>query len=416
VPPASYADRVATEGSPAVDAADLDRARRAVSIAFVGAGFAFASWASRIPQVRDGLALSPGELGGLLLALAVGSLSALPFAGLVVGRFGEARTVAAMAVLSSVGMALAALGVPYGWEPVAVGLVLMGFGFGMWDVAMNVEGALVEQRLGRLIMSRLHAGFSIGTVAGSCVGAAMIALGVGVTPHLAATAVVLIAVIPLSASRGFLAHDQPARTVEASTSLPVERRSAFAAWTERRTLLLGVFVLCTAFVEGTGNDWLAVATIDGYGTSAAVGTVTFAIFLAAMTAGRWFGPAPIDRYGRVVVLRVGAAVAAIGLLLVTYSGSIAAAMVGAAIWGLGTSLGFPTGMSAAADDPRHAAARVSVVSSIGYVAFLAGPPLLGVIGDSVGTLHSLSTALALLALAALVAGAAEPLAPRDRGA
>ncbi|MDQ8046300.1 MAG: MFS transporter, partial [Patulibacter sp.] len=192
---------------------------------------------------------------------------------------------------------------------------------------------------------------------------------------------------------------------------PMPRRHAFAAWAEPRTVILGVFVLCMAFAEGTGNDWLAVATIDGYDASAAIGTVTFAVFLSAMTAGRWFGPAAIDRYGRVPVLRVGAAVAALGLLLVTYGSAVPVAMVGAAIWGLGTSMGFPTGMSAAADDPSHAAARVSVVSSIGYVAFLAGPPLLGVIGDHVGTLHSLATAIALLVLAAAISPVARPLEP-----
>ena len=102
------------------------------------------------------------------------------------------------------------------------------------------------------------------------------------------------------------------------------RRRALAAWTDPRTLLIGLFVLCMAFTEGTGNDWLSLGVIDGYHTPAAVGTLTFALFLAAMTAGRWFGPRLIDRYGRVRVLRVCSATALTGLLMIVFGGVLLA--------------------------------------------------------------------------------------------
>ena len=111
-----------------------------------------------------------------------------------------------------------------------------------------------------------------------------------------------------------------------------------------------------------------------------------------MTLGRWFGPALLDRYGRVPMMRVLGVAALVGLVLVVFGGSLPVAMAGAALWGLGAALGFPVGMSAAADDPRHAAGRVSVVSSIGYLAFLAGPPLIGFLGHEVGTLRALTAA------------------------
>ena len=129
-----------------------------------------------------------------------------------------------------------------------------------------------------------------------------------------------------------------------------------------------------AFSEGVGNDWLAVAVIDGYGAAPVIGPLTFAVFLAAMTAGRWFGPTLIDRRGRVFAVRTSAVVALVGLLLVVFGTVLPVAMVGAVLWGAGTALGFPVGMSAAADDPAMAAARVSVAASIAYTAFLAGPP------------------------------------------
>src|SRR5205823_8881394 len=130
----------------------------------------------------------------------------------------------------------------------------------------------------------------------------------------------------------------------------------------------------------------------GYHTAAALGTLTFAVFLAAMTAGRWFGPAFIDRYGRVRVLRAGTATALAGLLLIEAGGLLPVALAGAALMGLGTSLGFPVGISAAADDPRYAPGRVSTTASIGYLAFLAGPPAVGFLADHLALLRGLSIA------------------------
>jgi fucose permease len=382
------------------------KAMYAVYTVFILNGFAFASWASRIPQVRDGLHLNPQKLGLMLLSIAIGSLISMPLAGLVISRIGAARTVSAMSVIAATGLAIAAIGYRHGVAPVVPGLFLLGLGSGTWDVAMNVEGAEVERRLGHSIMSRFHAGFSVGTVAGALLGSAMIALGVSVTVHLLAVAV-LIALSATPAARGFLpvAHHEEHHAGE-------ERRSPLKAWTEPRTLLIGVFVFTMAFTEGTGVDWLGVAVIDGYHVDPALGSLTFAVFLAAMTLGRWFGPALLDRHGRVPVIRVTGVTAVLGLILVVYAGSLAGAMAGAALWGVGVSLGFPVGMSAAADDPRHAAGRVSVVSSIGYLAFLAGPPFVGFLGHQVGTLRSLTAAAALVSLGVLLSGVLRPRTAR----
>ena len=377
---------------------------RAVYLVFIGAGLGFASWASRIPQVREDLGLTPASLGLVLLAIAAGSLIALPSGGLIVHRLGAARTVLAMSVLFALGMATAAVGVLIGVAPVVVGLLLLGFGNGVWDVAMNVEGAAVEQRLGRSIMSRFHAGFSIGTVIGALIGVGMNALHVPVTAHLLLIAAVIALAMPLS-TRGFLpagdVHDEGGES----------KAHPLAAWTEPRTLLIGLFVLTMAFAEGTANDWLGIATIDGYGADAALGSLALGLFLAAMTIGRWFGPQVLDRYGRVLVLRASAALAIIGLVVVVFGPNLVTAFIGTVLWGLGTALGFPVGMSAAADDPRYSAGRVSVVATIGYVAFLAGPPLIGLLGEQGGVLRALSVTAGLLAVGFLVAGATRPEEP-----
>jgi MFS family permease len=389
-----------------VDAPSADEVRagvRATYVAFTGSGFAFASWASRIPQVRDHLHLSPARLGLVLFAIAVGSLVALPLSGPLVHRLGSARTVAVLSGVVAVGEATVALGYLAGLVPVVVGLAAMGFGNGAWDVAMNVQGALVERHLGRSIMARFHAGYSVGTVAGALVGAAMVALHVPVTAHLLAVAVLVGVAVPWS-TRGFV-HDEAGLEQHDEGG---DRRSALAAWREPRTLLIGLFVLAFAFAEGTGNDWVSVATIDGYGAPAAVGTLAFAAFLAAMTLGRWFGPALLDRHGRVAVVRVLAALGIAGTLLFVFAPVVPLAFVGAVLWGVGVSLGFPVGMSAGADEPRYAAGRVSVVATIGYCAFLAGPPSIGFLGDHITVLRALTAVAVLLAVAAVLTPAVRP--------
>ena len=380
----------------------LARAVRAVYVSFMGAGLAMASWAARIPQVRNHLHMTPGQLGVVLLCIAIGSLVSLPLSGLIVARFGEARTVAAMALLECFGLVVAALGYLVGVVPVCIGLVLFGLGTGSWDVAMNVQGAAVERELGRSIMARFHAGWSIGTVVGAAIGAGMVALHVPVTAHLLGCAVVVAAVVPFYALRGYLPH-----VTEPETE--AQRPSVWQAWREPRTLLIGVFVLCMAFSEGTGNDWIGVVMIDAYHTADAIGSLGLAIFLAAMTTGRWFGPALLDRFGRVPVLRSCAVVALAGVLLVVFAHNVVLAFVGVIAWGVGTSLGFPTGISAAADEPGRAAARVSVASSVAYLAFLGGPPLVGFVADHVGVLHALTVVSVLVLIAVVLTGATAPL-------
>ena len=203
----------------------------------------------------------------------------------------------------------------------------------------------------------------------------------------------------------------PVPAPPAEPAQKTSRRGVLAAWTERRTLMIGLFVLCVSVIEGIGNDWISLGVIQGYHAPAAVGTATFAAFLAAMTAGRWFGPRLIDRYGRVAVLRSAAAVALAGLLLLGLAGYLPAAFLGAVLMGLGTALGFPVGLSAAADDPARAAGRVSAASSLGYGAFLAGPPVIGLIADHAGVLHALACAGVLLVAALFLSRATAPIRP-----
>jgi len=389
-------------------------ATRATYLVFIGSGVALASWASRIPQVRTHFHLDPSELGFVLLAIAAGSVVSLPLSGPVIARFESRRTVSAMAVLLSLGLAMVAAGYLISLAVVVVGLFVLGLANGAWDVAMNVHGAAVERELGRSILPRFHAGWSLGSVVGALVGVVMVVMGVPVTAHLAVVAVLVAITMPL-ATRRFIPSNGATASAEEDTARAGDgtegRRRTFAAWREPRTLAVGVFVLAFAFAEGTGNDWISVASIGGYHVAAAVGTVLFATFLAAMTVGRWFAPTLLDRYGRVPVVRCLAITAITGVALFVFGPAAPVAFVGVLLWGAGTSVGFPLGMSAGADDPRMAASRVSVIASIGYCAFLGGPPLIGFLGDHVTVLHAMIAVAALLAVATMLAPAVRKPSP-----
>ena len=406
---------------------DVTAAVRATGVAFVATGLTISTWASRIPDVRDRLVLSPGGLGLLLLVISAGSVTTLVVSGGVITRLGPRRTLAGAGLVFGGGLALAGVGVAVGTPLVVAGLLVLGLGFGGCNVAINVHGADVEHRRGRSIMPRFHAGFSLGTVCGALLGAAMVALGVPVAIHLAAVAALVATAFPYL-SRRFLhgpatagagpvvvepagadAAGPPAATSPGPTAGPSTRPGALHRWTEPRTLLIGACVLAFTFAEGAGNDWVGVALVDGHETSTAVATLGLAAFLAAMTAVRWFVTPALDRFGRVAVVRVLGGVSLVGVALFVLAPSTPLAFVGALLWGAGVSAGFPVGISAAADDPSAAAGRVSVVSSIGYVAFLTGPPLIGFLGARVGTLHALVAVAAALLTAVAVAGALAPL-------
>ena len=387
----------------------LTAARNAVGLTFVLNGLVFASWVSRIPEVRESFDLSNGALGLLLLLIAIGSVVALPMTGALIGRWGTVRVIRSGVAVAVLGLGAASLALGSSLPVTGAGLLLYGVGIGVWDVSMNVEGAEVERHLRRTVMPRFHAGFSLGTVLGALSGAALVALEVPSQAHL----------LGVLAIAGALAWTR------ASAFLPVPERdpdaapspSAASAWLEPRTLLIGVMVLALALTEGTANDWLAIALVDGHDVSHAVGVAGFGLFVAAMTATRFAGSVLLDRFGRPLVLWCTMAVAAVGVLLIVLGDGPVVA-IGIVLWGAGASLGFPVGMSAAADDPVRAAARVSVVSTIGYAAFLAGPPLLGFVGDQVGTLRALLVVAVLLVPAALVVPAArrpDRVRETDRG-
>lgn len=384
-------------------------AARAAFVVFALNGFVYASWVSRIPAIRERLDLTATEIGLVLLVGATGALVALPLSGALVDRVGTRNATRLAALACAAGLTAAAVAVGTGSTPhVAISSFAAAMGVGAWDVAMNIQGSVVEHAFGRAMLPRFHAGFSFGAVLGAGGGALAAGMGISVTAHVV-SASILAAVLAAGAVRWFL-PDDGARSVAQGGDPEAVQGNPFSAWLEPRTLLIGFVVLAAALAEGSANDWLALAVVTDFGADDAIGALALGVFVAAMTGMRLLGTRLIDAFGRVVVLRTSAAVALLGLVVFALVPWLPLALGGAAAWGIGSALGFPIGMSAASDDPRRAAARVAVVSSVGYVAFLAGPPLLGLLADRVGFRIALLTIAGPLAVGAAFAGAAAPLA------
>ena len=389
--------------------------RNAMFVVFSLCGIALASWVARLPATRDSLGASTLDMGVLIFGLALGSILGLLASSHVVARLGARRTMRVAFVVAPVGFAIAGAAASVGpsFVVIFIGLAVFGAAFSTCDVAMNVSGAANERALGRTIMPIYHAFFSVGTIAGAGIGALAEHWGVPVAVHLGAIALVILVGGQLA-----LRHVQSEHlVVEGEEAVAADDhskswRGRLSIWRDPRTLLIGVIVLGMAFAEGSANDWLTLAMVDGHGLDNAAGAVMFGIFVTAMTVGRLAGVVLLDRFGRVPVLRVSAIAAVVGLLIVIFVPSAEVAVVGIVLWGLGSALGFPVGMSAAADDPRTAAARVSAVATIGYCAFLIGPPIIGVLGEQVGILRALLVVLVLVVAAGLASGAARE--PRVR--
>lgn len=386
--------------------------RNAIFAIFFLSGLSLASWVARIPAVRDDVGLSTQGVGLVILAGSIGSIVGLIAAPWLMARFGARLGMIGVLVTVSVGLVLVGLGgsVLPSVVLVAVGLVLFGFGNGAVDVMMNVEGAEAERELGKTVMPLMHAFFSFGTVAGAGLAAVASALALSVSIHLgiiaaviAAAVVVAVRFVPVREELGDDPHTDAPRD-----PWTVRLRRSLSVWADVRLLLIGVIMLGMSFAEGSANDWLALAVVDGHGLDETTGAAIFTVFTIAITGARVLGGPFIDRFGRVVMLQVMAGIGVVGLALFIYASEPWMLIVGTALWGIGCSLAFPVGMSAAADVPDRAdaAARVSAVAMIGYCAFLVGPPLIGFLGERFGILNGLLLLLGLMVVAGLAAPAA----------
>lgn len=387
----------------------LRRRRWALCALFLLPGLSLAAWVTRTPEVRDLLGASTAQMGLVLFGLSLGSMAGILSSGPLVMRLGTRPVALTGSALVVIALPIIALGAVTGLPLLtAAGLAVFGVGVGGGEVAMNVEGAEVERLGGRSFLPALHGSFSLGTVIGAGLGILANAVSFPVITHLGLTAVV---------GAGLLLWAAPAIPAGTGRTTPEEREAQAAApklalLGDVRLLFIGGVVLAMALAEGTANDWLPLVMVDGHAFGATMGSTVFALFAAAMTVGRFSGGPLVARAGRSRVLMVSALFAALGLALISFVDSQAVAVLAVVLWGLGASLGFPLALSAAGDSGPNPAARVALASTIGYLAFLVGPPTLGLLGEHVGLRGALVVPLVVALVAAFLASstAARPSA------
>lgn len=361
--------------------------RVAVSALFALNGAVLAGWMSHLPEAKDALHLSVGQLGATLLFSSVGALSAMSLSGTLIHRYGSRRVSVwgGVLVLCIIPFLLIAPSQPW----LAFGLFLMGAANGTLDVAMNAHSMAVQARLKRPILSSVHGWWCVGGFLGGAGTSLSNALQADPRLHLvvasAALLVLLVALVP-----GLLPNDADQGGEGARFVVP-----------KGVILTLGLLNLLALFAEGALWDWSAIYFRETLGASKAVAAMGFGVGVGAMAIGRMTGDYFVARFGSPRTLLYSGALTSGGLLLATAAPNPAAAFVGFAATGLGLANAVPIFFAAAADAPGvSSGAGIAAVAQMGYAAFLGGPPLVGNLAEAT----SLRFGLALVGvLAALIA-------------
>ncbi|KAM9862044.1 MFS transporter [Leucobacter sp. BZR 635] len=393
-----------------------------VLIVFTMFGFGFGNWLARIPAVRDHLGASTFEMSIIGLTLASGSVLGLVLAGRTVTWLGPRQAILYGALGQALFMPLGATLLWFGLQGLGMlALACFGFFFSTSDVAMNVSGAAAERALGKSRMPILHGGYSLGGVGAMGAGALAEKFGVPVPIHLGVVFAVIVA--------GILFAIQRIPRVEPSTApdapLPVntntgpiqllanpaadpnpQKPANYNPWRDPRIIVIGLLAMSLSLTEGTATDWLPLALADHRGFTNPAAALALGVFFVAMLATRASGSLLLGRFGRVWILRASAITAGASIVLMNVLPFTWAAYVCAALWGVGSALGFPIGVSAAADDPEKAVRGVATVSAIAYAAFLLGPMAIGFLGEHFGLLRAFLPIVVLLVFVLFAAGAA----------
>jgi MFS family permease len=366
-------------------------ARWATTGVFFVNGAGIGTLLPHVPYLQERLDISKSVVGLCLLAMAIGAVVAMPIVGQVLERVPSRRVVRVAAAAYPFAIALPLLAP----SPAALaGLLLcVGITNGSMDVAMNAHGSAIERDEGRPIMSSLHAGWSVGGLVGSAGAALAAAAGVDPRVYVPCAAAVLLA-----AGSWFTGRIGDA-------AVQSEREEHGVVRPSRGVLLLGLLAVLGLLMEGAMNDWSPLYLRQDLGADPSVAAAGFATFSAGMATGRLAGDALTRRLGLERLLRGGAALASLSLAAMLLAASVPVALGGLFLVGLGVANAIPLLFSAAGRTAAPGPA-IATVSTMGYSAFLGGPPLIGFLADHAGLPWALATMCLGTATVVLLGGRA----------
>lgn len=382
---------------PAATRHDIARVRRAATAFFAIDGFIFASWAVRIPAVKEATHASPAALGLALLGLSGGAVATMTISGALCRRFGSHRVIVAAGLLLSLALLLP----PLARSPLGLGLALavFGIGYGCLNVSMNSLAVDLVAAIRRPVMPYFHAAWSFGGLFGAGLGG-LLAPHLAPLPHLALVAAVGLAVTAVC-GRTLFRHPLVPDTIGTDDAAAPARRGPI--W--RVVLIFGLIALCAAYAEGAIGDWGALHLRQDLGAGAGLAAAGYAVFALAEACGRLAGSWLLSHFGQTRVLAFGGLTACGGMLAGALAPSLGVALVGFALTGLGVANMFPAAMTRAGllAGPNG----VAVASTLGYAGFLLGPPVIGFLAASVGLRTGLTTVSVLALTAAVLAWVAD---------
>ncbi|MFC9329823.1 MFS transporter [Kitasatospora sp. NPDC057015] len=384
-------------------------ARLALTAFFAMDGFLFAAWVVRIPDIRGQVSASHSALGLALLCISAGAVATMPVVGRLCVRYGSRPvTIASVALLS------AAVPLPAHTHSVltlGAVLLLFGAGYGGANVAMNSAAVEVVAELRRPVMPSFHAGYSLGGLLGAGIGG-LLAGTLSTAWALALSGALGLAVTAAAGTALLRGPSSPAaapRTAKAADRADAKgtTRAAGARPATLLVVLLGLTALFTAYGEGAIADWATLHLTDDVHATPALAAAGYAAYAFAMTTGRVSGTWLSIRLGQTRVMAIGGLAACTGMLVAALAPSVAAALAGLVLVGLGLANIFPLAIAqaGAAGGPQG----VATASTLGYAGMLIGPPVIGFLADATGLPTALTTVAGAAALAGLL-----PFAIRSR--
>lgn len=371
--------------------------RVAVSASFLLQGLVFSTWAARIPSIQQKLHLSETELGGVLLAVPVGSVFSLPIAGWLVANYGS-RTLTVVGVLLYAAM-LPLLGLAGSTVQLMAVLVLFGLGSNLANISVNTQAVGVEALYGRSILASFHGIWSLAGFIGASLGTLLIGLHVAPAAHFAGIAAAVWLGVALM--RPYLLPTDPPRPAD----------QPLFVLPDKELLLLGILAFCSLLAEGTMFDWSGVYFKKIVQAPPARVGWGFAAFMSTMATGRFIADWFTNRFGRTRTLQLSGLLTTAGLTLAVALPSLLTAALGFMLVGFGVSSVVPLVYSAAGRSrTMPAGVALAAVSTVGFAGFLLGPPVIGLVAG----LSSLRVSFAIIALMGLCVAALAAPATRER--
>ncbi|WP_313385117.1 MFS transporter [Chishuiella sp.] len=347
-----------------------NRIRIAVSLFYFSQGLAFSSWASRIPTIKQALGITEGQLGTLLLMMPIGQLCTMVLSGKLVSKYGS-RNVLRIVVLIYP-LILCLIGFAQNFYQLALALFFFGVLGNMCNISVNTQGVEVEKIFGKSIMSSFHGAWSIAGFTGALIGLLMMNLNIGTPIHFIIIYCIII-VNWLINSKFLLNSTGAVKTTE---------KKSFFSKPEGVLVQLGIIGFLSMATEGAMFDWSGVYFQDIVKAPENLVVVGYASFMVMMATGRFIGDYFISKYGKKRIMQISGFFMSSGLLLSVFFPQLIVCTLAFMMVGLGVACNVPTVYSVAAKSTKGAAGvALATVSSVSFLGFLMGPPLIGYIAE-----------------------------------